>query len=123
MKVVEGKEDRFGKHPIIFKSFNLKQIHQWLFNNYYGYKFAILIDEAIDEYQEIDEVYVYFLDEIAEEVADYCGAELIDRRCKKRAKYEEPKVDWSKVPIDTPILVWDDPDNLIDIDNIDDIKK
>lgn len=83
MKVIEGKENRFGKHPIIFKSCNLKQIYHWLFNNYYGYKFAIVMDTNFDEYQEMEETYVYFLDEIAEEVADYCGVEFIDRRAQQ----------------------------------------
>lgn len=27
------------------------------------------------------------------------------------SEYKEPKIDWSKVPVDTPIYVWDNNDN------------
>ena len=27
------------------------------------------------------------------------------------SEYKEPKIDWNKVPVDTPIYVWDDNDN------------
>ena len=27
------------------------------------------------------------------------------------SEYKEPEIDWSKVPVDTPIYVWDDNDN------------
>lgn len=76
MKVIEETQDRFGKYPIIFKGRNIKfeDIHQWLFEHYQGYKFAIVIDETVDEFEEqfTKSVYVYFLDEIKEELEDYC---------------------------------------------------
>ena len=76
MKVIQDVADRFGKSPIIFKGRNIKleDIHQWLFEHYQGYKFAIVIDETVDEYEEqfTKSVYVYFLDEIKEELEAYC---------------------------------------------------
>lgn len=76
MKVIQDVTDRFGNYPIIFKGRNikLKDIHQWLFEHYQGYKFAIVIDETVDEFEEqfTESVYVYFLDEIKEELEAYC---------------------------------------------------
>lgn len=76
MKVIEETQDRFGRHPIIFKGKNVKleDIHNWLFSHFQGYKFAIVIDETIDEFEEqfTKLVYVYFLDEIKEELDAYC---------------------------------------------------
>ena len=34
-----------------------------------------------------------------------CHSEVIKNWCE--SEYVEPPVDWSKVPVDTPILVWD----------------
>ena len=76
MKVIQDVADRFGKYPIIFKGRNIKleDIHQWLFEHYQGYKFAIVIDETADEFEEqfTKLVYVYFLDELREELEAYC---------------------------------------------------
>lgn len=76
MKVIQDVTDRFGRYPIIFKGRNIKleDIHQWLFEHYQGYKFAIVIDETVDEFEEqfTKLVYVYFLDEIREELEAYC---------------------------------------------------
>lgn len=76
MKVIQDVADRFGNYPIIFKGRNIKleDIHQWLFEHYQGYKFAIVIDETVDEYEEqfTKSVYVYFLDGIKEELETYC---------------------------------------------------
>ncbi len=76
MKVIQDVADRFGKYPIIFRGRNIKleDIHQWLFEHYQGYKFAIVIDETVDEFEEqfTKLVYVYFLDEIREELEAYC---------------------------------------------------
>lgn len=76
MKVIQDVADRFGRYPIIFKGKNVKleDIHNWLFSHFQGYKFAIVIDETIDEFEEqfTKLVYVYFLDEIKEELEDYC---------------------------------------------------
>lgn len=76
MKVIQDVADRFGRYPIIFKGKNVKleDIHNWLFSHFQGYKFAIVIDETIDEFEEqfTKLVYVYFLDEIKEELDAYC---------------------------------------------------
>ena len=73
MKVITDNIDRHGRCPLIFSGAkNLKEIHEYLWKNYYGYKFAILFDETKDEYEEYDsKIYVYFLDEVAEELAEY----------------------------------------------------
>ena len=77
MKVIdEGSSDRFGKFPIIFKNASIAQIHEWLFNHYQGYKFAIVFDETKDEYEEYDGAYVYFLDTILDEASDYAGKKV-----------------------------------------------
>lgn len=77
MKVIQDVEDRFGRYPIIFKGKNVKleDIHNWLFSHFQGYKFAIIIDETVDEFEEqfTKLVYVYFLDEIKEELDAYCN--------------------------------------------------
>lgn len=54
MKVIQDVTDRFGRYPIIFKGKNVKleDIHNWLFSHYQGYKFAIVIDETVDEFEE-----------------------------------------------------------------------
>ena len=44
MKVIEDKQDRFGNFPIWFNSHNLKDISEWLYYHYNGFKFAIIID-------------------------------------------------------------------------------
>ena len=64
MKVIEDVQDKYGNYCIIFKSTNLKAIHEWLHTHYSGngFKFAIVIDLSIDE--------------ITEEVMDYAGLKL-----------------------------------------------
>ena len=79
MKVIEDVQDKYGNYCIIFKSMNLKAIHEWLYTHYSGngFKFAIVIDLSIDyDYEEPTETLVYFLDEITEEVLDYAGLKL-----------------------------------------------
>lgn len=80
MKVIEGKNDRFGNYPIIFKNASLKAIHEYLFGHYggEGFKFVIVLDESNEEFEELEEVFVYFMDEILEEVADYSGKKIVD---------------------------------------------
>lgn len=78
MKVIDsGEPDRFGEYPIIFKSANVKQINEWLFDHYQGYKFAIIFDTTKDEYEEMDEAYVYFLDGVLNEAAEYVGKKVV----------------------------------------------
>lgn len=74
MKVIEEKKDRFGRYCLWFYSYNLKDIYEWLFTHYSGYKFAIVLDVMSDEYEPLDKpLPVYFLDEISEEVKAYEG--------------------------------------------------
>lgn len=74
MRVVMDKKDRYGRYPIWFSSCNLSDIHDWLWENYQGYKFAIIIDTMVDEYAPIEKpVPVYFLDEVEKEVKHYKG--------------------------------------------------
>ena len=42
------------------------------------------------------------------------GCDDCDELLKKWAnsEYKEPEIDWNKVPIDTPIYVWDNNDNI-----------
>ena len=75
MKVITDKQDRFGNLPLIFrgKDVTFEKINNYLWENFQGYKFAIIFDETGDEYEEFSkEVYVYFLDEIKEAVDCYC---------------------------------------------------
>ena len=79
MTVIEdSKEDRFGRYPIIFKGATLKDIHDWLYKHYWGYKFAIIFDETKDEWEPWRETYVYFLDEALEEAAHYAGKKVVN---------------------------------------------
>ena len=80
MKVIEDTQDKYGNYCIIFKSTNLKQINEWLYNRYggNGFKFAIVIDVSTDgDYEVLPETYVYFLDEITEELLDYAGLKAV----------------------------------------------
>ena len=79
MKVIEDVQDKYGNYCIIFKSTNLKAIHDWLYTHYSGngFKFAIVIDLSIDyDYEAPTETLVYFLDELTEEVLAYAGLKL-----------------------------------------------
>lgn len=75
MKVIEDTEDRYGGYPIIFEGAkNLEQIHEWLYQNYQGYKFVFMFDETKDEFEPIGKrIYVYFLDGIEKELNAYMG--------------------------------------------------
>lgn len=81
MKVIEDKPDRFGEYPIWFYSYNLKDIAEWLYHHYDGYKFAIVIDVSKDSDGDVLEkpLPVYFLGDIAEEVAQEADKVLIDK--------------------------------------------
>ena len=81
MIVITDVNDRYGRCPLIFSGAkNLKEIHAYLWKNYFGYKFAIVFDETKDEFEELDsKIYVYFLDEIAEELAVYANYELVKK--------------------------------------------
>lgn len=78
MKVIVDKQDRCGRYPIIFKNATIGQIHEYLFNNYNGYKFGMVFDETHDEFEEINAVYVYFLDELLDEAAAYANKQVVN---------------------------------------------
>ena len=86
MKISEGeKPDRFGNYPIWTKGkdANPQKIYEELWGRYggQGYKFAIIFDCSKDEFEDPEnETPIYFLDEILEEVIDYCGIEKVKRR-------------------------------------------
>lgn len=86
MKVIEDKQDRFGNFPIWFNSHNLKDISEWLYYHYNGFKFAIIIDVSKEVDGDVLEKPqpVYFMGDIAEEVAQEAGKKLIDK-----AEYEK----------------------------------
>jgi len=82
MKVIEDKQDRFGNFPIWFNSYNLKDISEWLYSRYNGFKFAIVIDVSKDSDGDVLEkpLPVYFLGDIAEEVAQEVDKKLVDKK-------------------------------------------
>lgn len=82
MKVIEDKQDRFGNFPIWFNSYNLKDISEWLYSRYNGFKFAIVIDVSKDSDGDVLEkpLPVYFMDDIAEEVAQEADKKLVDKK-------------------------------------------
>lgn len=97
MTVIENNdqtEDSLGRYSIIFKGAkNLGEIHNWLWEHYYGYKFAITFDETHDEYEEYPkEVRVYFMDEILEEAAEYADMAVVKKeRCASYSMNSEPR--------------------------------
>ena len=79
MTVIEDAEDRYGQSCIIFKTTNLKLINEWMYNHYggNGWKFVIMLDENGDEYHEMNEAYVYFLDSLTDEFISYIGKDIL----------------------------------------------
>ena len=49
---------------------------------------------------QCSECKLYYCNSCARGFADWANSE-----------YKEPEIDWSKVPVDTPIYVWDNDDN------------
>lgn len=82
MKIKDGIQDKYGRYPLRVTGMkSLKELHEYLFSNYQGYKFAIVFDETKEEFEELEkEIFVYFLDEIAEEVAEYTDCEFVKKR-------------------------------------------
>lgn len=79
MKVIEDSDhDRLGRYPLIFKGAkDIREVYEWLFHHYQGYKFGIVIDVSHDEWEDLGkDIYVYFLDDILEEAAHYSDAEI-----------------------------------------------
>lgn len=86
MRVYEDeKTDRFGNYPIWIKGkdANPQKIYEELWRRYggQGYKFAIMFDCSKDEWEDPEkETPVYFLDDILDEIINYCGLEEVRRR-------------------------------------------
>ena len=80
MRIITDKKDRFGNFPIWFNSHNLRDINDYLQSRYDGFKFAIIIDASKGECAPLEKpLPVYFLDEIAEEAAEWVGKKLVDK--------------------------------------------
>lgn len=81
MKVTEDNQDRFGRYPIWFTGGNLKEIHEWLYSHYNGYKFVIVLDETKGEYEPLEvPTPVYFADEVLDEIADFYDLKTIKKQ-------------------------------------------
>lgn len=88
MTVKEGDEyqDRYGRYYMTFRGYkSIADVYLWLQMHYSGYKFGILFDCTKDEIEEPDNtIYVYFLDELMEEVMHYSDFVKVDRDTYKR---------------------------------------
>ena len=86
MKVNEEGKDKYGHYCLIFSGTQIVQkIHEWLAMRYGGgYKFCIVMDCIGEEFPEPGDVYVYFMDEIVDEVMQYSGYEKTDKSTYKR---------------------------------------
>lgn len=75
MKIDETQVDRYGRSVLVFSGVKkLSDIYDWLFTNYNGYKFGIVLDCSQPEREEPDgKIYVNFLDELLEEIASEAG--------------------------------------------------
>lgn len=81
MKVKTDIPDRYGRYPLRVSGMkSLKELNNYLWQNYQGFKFAIVFDESKDEFEELEpEVLVYFLDTLVEEVAEYSDCKIIKK--------------------------------------------
>ena len=88
MKVFEDKTDRYGRDMFVFSGVkNIDEVYTWLQQHYSGYKFGMVFDCTVDEFQEPDrKFYVYFLDELTEEVMAYSDFIRADEKTWK-SKY------------------------------------
>lgn len=88
MKVFEDKTDRYGRSMFVFSGVkNIDEVYTWLQQHYSGYKFGMVFDCTRDELQEPDrKFYVYFLDELTEEVMAYSDFIKVDKKTWK-SKY------------------------------------
>lgn len=106
MKVIEDKPDRFGEYPIWFYSHNLSDINDYLQHHYDGYKFAIVIDCTLGEIVPLGKpLPVYFLGDIAEEVAQEADKKLVDKK-----EYEG--LTKKQIP-QKPVYGYDEQDNIL----------
>jgi hypothetical protein len=88
MKVLEDETDRYGRSMFVFSGVkNIDEVYTWLQQHYSGYKFGMVFDCTRDELQEPDrKFYVYFLDELTEEVMAYSDFIRVDKKTWK-SKY------------------------------------
>ena len=88
MKVLEDETDRYGRSMFVFSGVkNIDEVYTWLQQHYSGYKFGMVFDCTRDELQEPDrKFYVYFLDELTEEVMAYSDFVKVDNKTWK-SKY------------------------------------
>lgn len=86
MRVNEEGKDKYGHDCLIFSGTqNVQKIHEWLAFHYGdGYKFCIVMDCKGEEVPEPGDVYVYFMDELSDEVMQYSGYEKTDKNTYKR---------------------------------------
>lgn len=86
MKVNTDCTDRFGRSYMTFSGAkSIDEVYLWLQMHYDGYKFGIVFDCTTSELQEPDKnFYVYFLDELTEEVMQYSDFYKVDRDTYKR---------------------------------------
>jgi len=79
MKVIDDGEfkDWCGRYPIRFQNAkSFQKVYDWLYSNHPEHKFAVLLD-CTEGYLDLDELFVYFLGDIAEEAASDCGMKLV----------------------------------------------
>ena len=88
MKVLEDETDRYGRSMFVFSGVkNIDEVYTWLQQHYSGYKFGMVFDCTRDELQEPDrKFYVYFLDELTDEVMAYSDFVKVDKKTWK-SKY------------------------------------
>lgn len=75
MTVKESEQqDLYGRYYIQFSAVKkIQDVYDWLFNHYWGYKFGVVIDTTKSECENVgNSLYVYFLDELTDEVMSYC---------------------------------------------------
>ena len=86
--MLEDETDRYGRSMFVFSGVkNIDEVYTWLQQHYSGYKFGMVFDCTRDELQEPDrKFYVYFLDELTEEVMAYSDFVKVDKKTWK-SKY------------------------------------
>lgn len=77
--------DRAGRYPLRFpKSARISDIREYLFHTYPDYQFCIYF-RFTEEYDELEEIDVYFVDEILGEIATFMGKDDAIKRIKEEA--------------------------------------
>lgn len=93
MTVKEDQTDGYGRSGIIVFSGakSVDEVYQWLHKHYQGYKFGMVFDCMPEELRAPDRnYYVYFLDELADEVMSYCDFYKKDKDTYK-SKYAKER--------------------------------